>query len=135
MNTLNPPDMMANIGPFSWGIQATRPRRIVHVSGQVGADAEGRVAEGLMAQARLAWANVGAVLRAAGLGPEHLVHTGIFLAGDVPFGEAERRLFNEERVSFLGDHRPSSTFITVYKLMDPRWLVEINAVAIEEAVD
>lgn len=131
MNALNPPGMMGNIGPFSWGMEARRPRRIVHVSGQVGADAQGVIAAGLIAQAERAFANIGTVLRAADLGPQHIVHTGIFLAGEVPFGAEERRAFNAVRVAFLGEHRPASTFITVYRLMDPSWLVEINAVAIE----
>ena len=37
--------------------------------------------------------------------------------------------FNAVRVEFLGDNRPSSTMIYVHALMDPPWLIEIDAIA------
>jgi enamine deaminase RidA (YjgF/YER057c/UK114 family) len=47
--------------------------RLVFVAGQVGWDATGRFADGLVAQVRQALENILAVLRAGGAEPRHLV--------------------------------------------------------------
>lgn len=127
----NPPDILPLVGPLSWGLEVPAPRRLLYVSGQVGADRAGRVGKGVLAQARLAWSNVGAVLRSAGLTPQHIVRTGIFFTKEIKMTAAQRDALNEIRVGFLGSHRPSSTIVFVHRLMDPRWLVEIEAVAVE----
>ena len=68
----------AAIGPYSQGIDAGA---LVFVSGQIPVDpATGAVPEGAAAQAERAFANVRAVLAAAGLGPEHVAKTTVFLA-------------------------------------------------------
>lgn len=127
----NPGDVLAPgvIAPLSWGIEVPEGHRLLVVSGQVGAHPDGSVAEGLIEQAKLTWANIGAVLRSAGLDSSAIIRTGIYLSSNVAFTETERAAFNAERVAFLGDNRPASTLIFVHRLMDPRWLVEIDALA------
>lgn len=127
----NPPDLLAPsvIAPLSWGIEVPAGLRLLVISGQVGAHSDGRVPEGLIEQVRLTWANIGAVLRSANLGSSAIIRTGIYLSSTVTFTEEERAAFNLERVAFLGDNRPASTLIFVHRLMDPRWLVEIDALA------
>ena len=104
---------------------------MLYVSGQVGADPNGIVAESFLAQAKLTWANVGAVLRSAGMSPANIVRTGIFITPAVVMTPDTRRAFNTLRTDFLGDNRPASTMICVHALMDPAWLIEIDAVAVE----
>jgi 2-iminobutanoate/2-iminopropanoate deaminase len=128
-----PPTMMPVVGPLSWGLEVAPASRWLLVSGQVGADAQGDVPEGLLAQTRLVWANIDQVLKSAGMSARHIVRTGIYLSSQVAFTEEERRAFNELRVGFLGDNRPASTLLFVHRLMDPRWLVEIDAFAVEDA--
>jgi enamine deaminase RidA (YjgF/YER057c/UK114 family) len=123
--------MVPVVGPFSWGLETDAARRWLWVSGQVGADAQGHVPEGLLAQTRLVWSNIDQVLKSAGMSARHIVRTGIFLSSQVAFTEEERKAFNELRVGYLGDHRPASTLLFVHRLMDPRWLVEIDAFAVE----
>ena len=63
-------------------------------------------------------------LRQAGAGPEHVVRTRSFItsAGDwEEVGRAHGEVF--------GDVRPASTMV-VTQLLDPRWLVEMEADAI-----
>lgn len=128
-----PPAMMPVVGPLTWGLEVAPAARWLLVSGQVGADAQGHVPEGLLAQTRLVWSNIDHVLQSAGMSARQIVRTGIYLSSQVAFNEEERRAFNELRVGYLGDNRPASTLIFVHRLMDPRWLVEIDAFAVEDA--
>ena len=128
-----PPAMMPVVGPLSWGLEVAPASRWLLVSGQVGADAMGNVPEGLLAQTQLVWENIGHVLSSAGMSARHVVRTGIYLSSQVAFTEEERKAFNALRVGFLGDNRPASTLLFVHRLMDPRWLVEIDAFAVEDA--
>ncbi len=126
----NPHDVQPPFAPLSWGVELASPRRMVFVSGQVGADASGRIATGFLEQCRLIWHNVGSVLRDAGMVPADIVRTGIFITRHVEMTEEVTRGFNALRVAFLGDHRPASTMIMVHALMNPQWLVEIDAIAV-----
>ncbi len=125
----NPVDNPPRPGPLSWGVAFAAPRRFTFVSGQTGVDADGRVGDGFIEQCRLTWGNVGRVLRDADMRPADLVRTGIFLPRQVAMTDALLAEFNAVRTDFLGAHRPASTMIVVHALMDPRWLIEIDAVA------
>nr|WP_321983980.1 RidA family protein [uncultured Lichenicoccus sp.] len=125
----NPKDSPPPPGPLSWGIDLTTPRRMVFISGQVGADADGRVGSDFIEQCRMTWRNVGNVLRDAGMRPANIVRTGIFLSRTVEMTDLLKSAFNAVRVGFLGETRPASTMIVVHELMDPRWLIEIDAIA------
>ncbi len=66
-----------------------------------------------------------AALREAGAEPEHVVRTRTFLVDPEDWqevGRAHGELFREVR--------PASTMIVVSALLDPRWLVEIEADAL-----
>jgi 2-iminobutanoate/2-iminopropanoate deaminase len=117
-------------GPMSWGVHADAPRRIVAVAGQIGVDAQGRIGDGFLEQCRLTWANIGHVLRDAGMTPAHLIRTGIFLSREVVMTADVLAEFNAIRTGFLGAHRPASTMLVVHALMDPRWYVEIEGLAV-----
>lgn len=68
----------AAIGPYSQGIDAGP---FVFVSGQLPVDpATGEIPDGAAAQAERAFANVRAILAAAGLGLEHVAKTTVFLS-------------------------------------------------------
>ena len=127
----NPPTIASIGAPLSWGLEATAPKRILVVAGQVGANANGEIAEGFLAQAKQTWDNVGAVLSSAGMTSANIVRTGIFTTPSVIMTPATRQAFNKLRTDFLGDNRPASTMICVHALMDPAWLIEIDAIAIE----
>ncbi len=67
----------AAVGPYS---QAVGTGPFVFVSGQLPVDPDtGEIPEGATEQAERAFANVRAILAAAGLGPEHVVKTTVFL--------------------------------------------------------
>jgi enamine deaminase RidA (YjgF/YER057c/UK114 family) len=103
---------------------------LLAVAGQVGWDAEERMVPGGFApQMEQALANVIAVVRAAGGGPEHLISLTIFvtdkaayLASVADVGARYRRL--------MGRHYPAMALVEVAGLIEPQALVEIQALAV-----
>ncbi len=101
------------------------PGRLVWTSGQVGMDADGTVPDGLEAQTRLAFANVGRALRAAGAGWDAVVKLTYYVVdvSDLPTVRAVR----DEVVRT--DRPPTSSLVQVAGLFRPDLLVEVEAVA------
>ncbi|MGQ2996860.1 RidA family protein [Variovorax sp.] len=121
---LAPADVAPPVGAYSHGIVTQGPGRWLHIAGQIGTAADGTLPESFEAQARQAWTNLVAVLRAAGMGVSHLVKVTTFLtdAADVP------RL-GPVRAGFLGEARPASTLLVVQALAQPAWRIEVEASA------
>lgn len=113
-------------GAFSAGVEAP-VGRTVYVSGQVSMDAGGNVVgEGDPgAQTEKALENVKTVLKEAGGGLEDVVKVTVFIRdmGDYDQIHAVRRRFFEEPY-------PASSMVEVSALIDPRLLVEVEAVAV-----
>jgi len=106
--------------------QAVRHGDLVHVSGQVALAPGGElVGEGdAAAQAGQALANLKAALAAAGAAVEDTIKVTCFLvdAADYPaYAAAKAELF--------GATDPASTCVVVKELLDPRLLLEVEAVA------
>ena len=98
----------------------------VYVSGVLALDSAGRLVGGddVTAQTERIFENIGAVLKAAGAGPEHVVKVTVYLRriGD-------RAAVNEVRRRFFGDSRPASTLVEVSAFVIPEAVVEVDAVA------
>lgn len=127
----NPSDVLPVVGPLSWGLEFERARRFLYISGQVGATVDGRVGDGLLEQVKLAFDNVEGVLRSAGMTPQNVVRTGLYFTRHVDMTPELKVDFNRIRTDFLGNHRATSTFLYVHALADPRWLFEVDAIAVE----
>ena len=91
------------------------------VSGQVGIDADGVLAEGIAAQTERAIGNVNAVLAEAGLGPEDLVKLTIYLTDP-----ANAEGFITAAGPALPSTPPATTMLFV-GMAAPEVLVEIDA--------
>ena len=124
----NPDTVAAPLGLYSHAVEVPAGARLVFVSGQVGVARDGTLAEGHAAQADQVYANIVAVLAAKGIAPSAIIKLTTFIVGDDP-DDAIRAA----RRKHLGEHRPASTAIYVQRLVDPRWLVEIDAVALAPA--
>jgi len=121
---LNPASVAAS--PFyAQGIEVADTTRTVYVSGQVGMDAAGSVADGVGAQAVQAVANVHAVLAEAGLTPEAIAKVTIYLTDANHVGP-----FMEAAASSLPVDPPATTMLVVQALASPELLVEVEAVAV-----
>lgn len=123
MRPINAPDAPQPAGGYAQAIQVADAGTLLFISGQIPVDPQGQVPADFKAQARLAWANVTAQLRAAGMSLDHLVKVTIFLS-DRKFALENR----EVRQEVLGGRDVALTVI-ITGIFDPAWLLEIEAVA------
>jgi enamine deaminase RidA (YjgF/YER057c/UK114 family) len=110
-------------------VVAATGRRLVFVAGQVADDAYGNlVGPGdLAAQARQAFANVGRSLAAAGAGPEQVARITIYVVHHRPEYLPD---ISAARIAVFGDHKPADTLLGVETLAQPRYLIEVDAIAV-----
>ena len=114
---------------FSQGV-AARGTRALYLSGQVAWDAEKRLVGGgdLEAQAMRAFANVQAVVEAAGGTLADVVSLRIYIVDYRP--EKAPAVSRALRHFFTEDVKPASTWIGVAALADPSFLIEVEATAV-----
>jgi enamine deaminase RidA (YjgF/YER057c/UK114 family) len=122
--TYKPEGVSDPYGTYVHGIEPPLNSRLVFLSGQIPVKSDGSTPEGMEAQATVCWENIAGILEAAGLGIENLVRTTQYLIDPKMYPEA-----NTVRARFLGDHRTASVAITVPALIEPNWLIEIDAIA------
>jgi enamine deaminase RidA (YjgF/YER057c/UK114 family) len=122
------PDDLATPRSYTHVVAATGGR-IVFVAGQVAEDARGELvgAGDLAAQARVAFANVGRALAAAGARPEQVAKLTIYVVGHRPelLPAIERA-----RIAVFGDHKPADALLGVQTLAEAGRLIEVEAVAV-----
>ena len=112
--------------PISHYTDAVRAGDLLFVSGCVPVDGEGRLVPGdIVAQTRQVFANIEAVLRAAGAGFGDVVKVTVFLV-DID----DRPAVNTVRQAIFGETRPASTLVEVSNLAVPGARLEIEAVAL-----
>jgi 2-iminobutanoate/2-iminopropanoate deaminase len=110
------------IGPYS---QAIRAGSLVFVSGQVPIDpATGAiVGEGIAAQTRRVFQNIGEILKAGGASFDHVVRTTVFLADMDDFAA-----MNEVYATFFAPPFPARATVQVSRLpRDAR--IEVDVIA------
>jgi 2-iminobutanoate/2-iminopropanoate deaminase len=108
---------------YAQALEVTGARRTLYVSGQIPATVDGHVPEGFEAQARLAWANVFAQLRAAGMTLDNLVKVTIFLSDRKYIAD-----YRKVRAEVL-EHRQVALTTIITGIFDEKWLLEIEAIA------
>lgn len=123
---LNPAEIHSNPA-YSQGVAVPASARYVHVGGQNGVDAQGRiVGPDLAAQTAQALANLSAVLAAGGATPGDLVSVSIHVAGDIDI----RPGFGAW-MTYWADRGPPPIvkMVRVMGLANPGFLIEIEALA------
>ncbi len=115
-------------GAYSSGVEAPAGRT-VYVSGQVSLDAEGDVVGegdvGLQTQTVLE--HVKTVVEEAGGGMEDIVKVTVFITDMGLYDQ-----IHEVRRRYFREPYPASSMVEVSALIDPRLLIEIEAVAVIE---
>jgi 2-iminobutanoate/2-iminopropanoate deaminase len=121
---INATDAPAPAGQYTQAVEVTSATRTLYVSGQVGVATDGSIPADAEAQCALAWRNLQAQLRAAGMEIANLVKITTIVPNpaDIPAIRAGR-------AAVLGDHRPASTLI-VGGLSNPAWKVEVEGIAV-----
>ena len=115
-------------GAFSSGVEAPSGRT-VYVSGQVSLDADGNVVgEGdIKLQTETVLELVKTVVGEAGGGMEDIVKVTVFITDMGLYDE-----IHEVRRRYFEEPYPASSMVEVSALIDPRLLIEIEAVAVIE---
>ncbi len=115
-------------GAYSSGVEAPAGRTIF-ISGQVSLDAEGNVVgEGDMGlQTETVLEHVKTVVEEAGGGMEDIVKVTVFITDMGLYDE-----IHEVRRRYFEEPYPASSMVEVSALIDPRLLIEIEAVAVIE---
>jgi len=114
--------------PFEASIGFSRAVRVgdrVVVSGTAPIWPDGSCDPDPAAQARRCLEIIIGALAEAGAQPKNVVRTRMFIT-DASYGEAVGRAHGE----VFGEVRPAATLVVVAALLDPRWVVEIEAEAV-----
>ena len=125
-DSFNAPGVVEPFGAFSSA--AWQPEgRVLYVSGHVSQDADGAtVGKGSMeAQTRQALENIRDVLAHAGGTMDDVAKVTVFVT-DV----SEISTIHQVRYEFFSPPYPASTLVQVARLIDPDWLIEIEAIAV-----
>jgi 2-iminobutanoate/2-iminopropanoate deaminase len=104
---------------YSQAVEVPANARTVHVSGQVGAQADGRIPEDPETQHVLAWRNVFAILEAAGMAKTDIVDVFAIVTS-----QEGVKTFREVRDRMFDGHLACST-IMIAGLASPDWKIEI----------
>lgn len=120
----NPGSVHPPLGLYSHTAVVAAGAELIFLSGQVGVRGDGTAGPTIAEQADQVFANIVALLAAHGLSPSNIVKLTTFMVAGHD-GQAVR----EARLKHLGAHRPTSTAVYVAQLVDPKWFVEVEAIA------
>lgn len=132
-----PPHALSSIEPAGWarprgysnGILCPAGSRMLYVAGQIGWNAEQRFeSDEFGDQFRVALANVLAVVRAAGGGPEHIARLTMYATSRDAYNAALPRVGAAYR-ELMGRAYPAMALVVVAALLEPRAQIEIEATA------
>lgn len=126
---LNPSTVHAPVGAYSHTVAVPPGSQLVFISGQVGMRPDGSLPASFAEQAEVVFENVRSCLAAHGVGMEAVIKLTSFL---VPGQDV--RIMREIRQRHFGEHRPASTAVYVPQLVDPAFLLEVEAVAVKPAL-
>lgn len=121
---LNAPDAPPPVSAYTHAVEVSGAARTLYISGQIGQRMDGTIPADFVEQSRLAWHNLEAQLKAAGMTLDNLVKVTTILPNLGDLAAAR-----EGRGEVLGDRKPASTLI-VGGLANPAWKIEIEAIAV-----
>ncbi len=127
MQFINPPGAPKPTSSYSQGVLVPVGARRLIISGQVGVTPDGVVLQGMRAQTEQLFANMKAVLQAAGMDARDVVKIVTYCTRPMETG-----VVREVRSQFFESHTPASTFLIVPALANPDFLIEIEAEAVKE---
>ena len=108
--------------------------RVVMTGGVIGWDEGEALADGFIPQVRQALANIVAILREGGAGPQHLMRLTWYVV-DIEEYTANLKAIGEAYRASIGAHYPAMALVQVMRLVEPNARVEIEATAIVSGSD
>jgi len=127
---INPADLAPPVGFAHGWLVEHGELCTLYLAGQCGYDREGRVAApgDLVAQMDLAMANIGCVLRDAGMAFADVVQLNFYVTSRDDYAHA-RREFGKSWRKHCGKHYPAMAMFMVVSLFDPAARIEIQGIA------
>lgn len=120
---INAADGAGVFGAYVQALEVKDTTRRLYVSGQAPVQADGTLPATFRGQAEAVWNNILAQLRAADMGPEHIVKATTFLV-DRKYRDENR----DVRMEVLGGHTFALT-VVLAGMFEEGWLLEIDAIA------
>lgn len=124
LRRFNPATIAAPLGAYSHAVEIPKNARWLSIAGQGPVRLDGTVPESFEEQHELICQNILAILEAANMGPENLVHLNVYSTDP-----AGIKFLSPHRRKYFGEHIPSSTWVVISGLAIPGWLVEVEALA------
>ncbi len=121
---LNPETIGPTNGAYSHAVEVPAGARTLHIAGQVAIAPDGSVPADFEAQAHQVWRNLVAILEAANMTVHDLVHVNHWLVDQADF-----ETYIGVRAKYQGDARPAATLMIVKDLVNPKFRIEVGAVA------
>lgn len=129
LELLNPQALGAPKG-YSNGVLAPAGGRLLFVAGQIGWNAEQKLASpDMVGQFAQALSNVVTVVEAAGGKPEHVARLTVYVTDKQLYLQATRQIGTQYR-EIMGRHFPAMALVQVADLLEEGALVEIEATAV-----
>ena len=125
---LNPATVATPSSNYTQAIALAPAAKRLLISGQVGANKDGKIAQGIEAQTEQVFDNIFAILEAAQMQPSDIVKIVTYVVGREHMGG-----MRDVRKRRLGSVAPTSTLVIVAGLANPDFLIEIEAEAVREA--
>lgn len=121
----NPATIAPPVGAYSHSVEIPAGARILSIAGQAGIRPDGTLPESFEEQHEEVWKNTLAILADAGMGPENLVHLNVYStdASGIRFLAPHRKKYLPE------GYLATSTWVVVTALANPKWVVEMEAIA------
>lgn len=124
LQRINPPGLST---PTTYS-HIVRDGKTLYIAGQVGADAQGKVAgTGMVEQLEQVLKNLQTALKSQGADFSHVAKINIYVTDVDAFRAPDAAAV---RAKYFGTNRPASTLVGVTRLASPEYKVEIEAIAI-----
>ena len=122
----NPAELFPPYRNYSHAVEVSGDARLLFISGLNGYLADGKtMPDSFEEQGEIIWRHIGVILKSAGMTYDNIVSLRTYLSSP-EYDEPNVKL----RMKYLGDNHPASTVICC-QLLDPKWKLEIEAVAAE----
>jgi len=109
--------------------QAVKTGNVIHVSGQVGMDAKGRLGADMVEQTEIAYANIKHVLSEMGASLDNIVDETMFVTDMDEFMSKGEAILGARATAYGGVPEVCQTVVQVTALVMPELRIEIKCVA------
>ena len=123
---LNPTGIAPPAAHFHHALLIERPTRELHMAGQLGERADGSISSDFSEQARQAWINIKAILAEGGISVADVVKVTSYIVG-----REHIQAYEDVHRAEVGEHQPPWTLILVAGLGSSKYLVEVEATAMQ----